>query len=328
MIVDFGSQVTQLIARRLRETGVYCEICPPQNCAAAFARLNPKAIILSGGPDSTAREGAPALPSELIEAGLPILAICYGHQLLCAQLGGRVIPHGAGEFGQAEITILAESPLFTGLWHKGDQAIVWMSHSDEIAALPPGFTALAQTKRSPLAIMADESRRIYGLQFHPEMAHTPQGGHLLDNFVHHIAGFSERWSMQAFRETAIQNIREQVGEKGRVLCALSGGVDSLVTAALLREAIGERLMCCLIDHGLAREGEIAAIQEAWDRYHHCPLRVYNASQQFLSQLAGVTDPEVKRKRIGALFIDCLEDEARSLGKIDLSCPGNDLSRCD
>ena len=232
LIIDFGSQVTQLIARRVRETGVYCEIHPYQKAQEAFERLAPKAIILSGGPDSVTRDGSPRAPKAIFDAGLPILAICYGQQATAVQLGGVVEGGHAAEFGRADIEIKEPSALFDGLWEKGQRYPVWMSHGDRVTKLPEGFTVKATSENAPFAIASDEKRRIYTTMFHPEVVHTPDGGKLLANFVHKIAGLKSDWSMGAYRAEMIAKIRAQVG-KGRVICGLSGGVDSSVAAAML-----------------------------------------------------------------------------------------------
>ncbi|MBE7199074.1 MAG: glutamine-hydrolyzing GMP synthase, partial [Parafilimonas terrae] len=237
LIVDFGSQVTQLIARRVREEGVYCEIVPFTKAEAAFREQKPKGVILSGGPESVTVEASPRAPQLVFEAGVPVFGICYGQQTMAAQLGGAVEGGHHAEFGRAEIEVLADCPLFKGVWHKGEKYPVWMSHGDRVTKLPDGFTTVAISKNAPFAAVADESRRYYAVQFHPEVAHTPHGALLIRNFVRDIAGCSGDWTMGAYREEAIAKIREQVGSE-KVICGLSGGVDSAVAAVLIHEAIG------------------------------------------------------------------------------------------
>ena len=255
LIIDFGSQVTQLIARRVREAGVYSEIAPFNTAADAFARMQPKGIILAGGPASVADTGSPRAPEHFFTAGIPILAICYGQQTMCEQLGGTVVPsHDNREFGRAEIEIKAPCSLFDGIWSIGDRPIVWMSHGDRVTNLPSGFAPVAVSDGAPFAITADETRKFYGVMFHPEVVHTPDGAKLLSNFVHKVCGLAGDWTMASFRDTKIADIRAQVGD-GRVICGLSGGVDSAVAAVLIHEAIGDQLTCVFVDHGLMRLGE-------------------------------------------------------------------------
>src|SRR6266478_5836359 len=242
LILDFGSQVTQLIARRVRENGVYCEIHPYTASEAAIRAFAPRGIILSGGPASVTQATTPRAPDIVFKFGVPVLAICYGMQTMCAQLGGRVSLSDHQEFGRAFIDILDECRLFDGLWPKGSREQVWMSHGDRVDALPPGFRSVAVSEGAPFASTADDQRRFYGVMFHPEVVHTPQGGALLKNFTHHVAGCRGDWTMAAFREQAVTRIRAQVG-KGRVICGLSGGVDSAVAAVLIHEAIGDQLTC-------------------------------------------------------------------------------------
>src|SRR5690606_3300014 len=249
LIVDFGSQVTQLIARRVREAGVYSEIVPFQSAADAFARIGPKAVILSGGPASTVDTGSPRAPQEVFEAGIPVLGICYGEQTICAQLGGKVESGNHREFGRAFLEIEDECALFDGVWARGTRHQVWMSHGDRVTALPEGFRVVGTSTGAPFAAIADDKRRFYGVQFHPEVVHTPDGARLLANFVHNIAGLAGDWTMAAYREQVVAAIRKQVGD-GKVICALSGGVDSSVAALLIHEAVGEQLTCILVDHGL------------------------------------------------------------------------------
>src|ERR1700722_19156959 len=254
LIVDFGSQVTQLIARRAREAGVFCEIRPSSKASEAFARLKPKAVILSGGPASVPKAGSPRAPEEVFASGVPILAICYGQQTLCEQLGGKVEGGHAAEFGRADVEIVAPSALFDGVWRTGGRYPVWMSHGDRVTRLPEGFRVYAVSENAPYAVAADEARRYYTTMFHPEVAHTPDGAKLLGNFLFKVAKVKGDWTMAAFRDEEIARIRAQVG-KARVICGLYGGVDSAVAAVLIHEAIGDQLTCVFVDHGLMRQGE-------------------------------------------------------------------------
>jgi GMP synthase (glutamine-hydrolysing) len=320
LIVDFGSQVTQLIARRVREMGVLSEIVPYQAAAKAFDAKRPKAVILSGGPDSVTRDGSPRAPAAVFESGLPVLAICYGQQTTAVQLGGVVEGGHAAEFGRADIDIKERSALFDGLWQVGERHPVWMSHGDRVTKLPPGFTVKATSENAPYAIATDEARRIYTTMFHPEVVHTPDGAKLLRNFVVKIASCKGDWTMQAFRAEAVARIRQQVGE-GRVLCGLSGGVDSSVAALLIHEAIGDRLTCVLVDHGLMRQNEAADVVSMFREHYNLHLVHVDASDEFISALEGEADPETKRKTIGRLFIDVFEREARKLGGADFLAQG-------
>jgi len=320
LIIDFGSQVTQLIARRVREAGVYSEVHPFQSAEAAFRSLKPKAVIFSGGPDSVTRAGSPRAPQAVFDAGVPILAICYGQQTLCTQLGGVVEGGHAAEFGRADVEVKASCSLFDGIWQVGQRYPVWMSHGDRVTQLPAGFTVMATSENAPFAVAADETRRYYTTMFHPEVVHTPDGAKLIANFVHKIAGIRGDWTMAAFRAEAIARIREQVGT-GRVICGLSGGVDSSVAAVLLHEAIGPQLTCVFVDHGLMRLGEAGEVVSLFRDHYHIPLVHVDASEMFLSALEGVEDPEVKRKTIGKLFIDVFEAEARKVGGADFLAQG-------
>ncbi|HEY0271409.1 MAG TPA: glutamine-hydrolyzing GMP synthase, partial [Sphingomonas sp.] len=321
LIVDFGSQVTQLIARRVREAGVYCEIAPFQSAEAAFDRLNPRGLIFSGGPASVTEENAPAAPPRFFEAGLPILGICYGQQTMCKQLGGEVIVSGeGGEFGRAFVEVKARSALFDGLWQEGERHQVWMSHGDKVTRLPEGFAPVATSEGAPFAITSDETRGFYGVQFHPEVFHTPDGGKLIANFVRHVCGLGGAWTMAGFRAAKIAEIRKQVGS-ARVLCGLSGGVDSSVAAVLIHEAIGEQLTCVYVDHGLMRAGESEQVVSLFRNHYNIPLVAVNAEALFLDGLAGVTDPEAKRKFIGKTFIEVFEEEARKIGGADFLAQG-------
>ncbi len=251
LIIDMGGQVTQLIARRVREGGVYSEIVPVQNAEKALETFAPSAIILSGGPASITKEDAPRAPMAVFEAGVPVLGICYGQQAMCAQLGGKVETSDHREFGRAFLKVVDDCALFEGIWPVGAKEQVWMSHGDRVEALPPGFRVVGTSDGAPFAAIADDKRHFYGVQFHPEVVHTPRGGELLTNFARHVAGCKGDWTMAAFRETAIEKARKQVG-KGRVICGLSGGVDSSVVAVLLHEAIGDQLTCVFVDTGLMR----------------------------------------------------------------------------
>jgi GMP synthase (glutamine-hydrolysing) len=320
LIIDFGSQVTQLIARRVRETGVYCEIVPFQKAQEGFDRLKPKAVIFSGGPASVPEEGSPRAPQAVIDSGLPILAICYGQQTLCHQLGGTVEGGHHREFGRADIEILKQSPLFEGFWEAGRKYPVWMSHGDRVTVLPDGFEVIATSPNAPFAIAADEKRHYYTTMFHPEVVHTPDGAKLLANFVHNIAGLKGDWSMAAYKDKAIEAIREQVGT-GRVICGLSGGVDSSVAAILIHEAIGDQLTCILVDHGLMRKDEAAQVVSMFREHYNIPLVHVDAADMFIDALEGESDPETKRKTIGRLFIEVFEAEAKKLGGADFLAQG-------
>jgi GMP synthase (glutamine-hydrolysing) len=320
LILDFGSQVTQLIARRVRESGVYCEIHPFAIPDEKLRALAPRAVILSGGPASVTLGDTPRAPDSVFRLGVPVLGICYGMQTMCAQLGGRVALSEHQEFGRAFIDILDECRLFEGLWPKGSREQVWMSHGDRVEALPPGFRAVAASEGAPYAAIADDERRLYGVLFHPEVVHTPEGGALLGNFTHRVAGCRGDWTMARFRAEAIDRIRRQVGGAG-VVCGLSGGVDSAVAAALLHEAIGDQLTCIFVDTGLLRAGEAEEVAELFRGHYNIPLVHRDASALFLKRLAGVTDPEQKRKAIGATFIDVFDEEAHKLPHIEFLAQG-------
>ncbi|RWM00848.1 MAG: glutamine-hydrolyzing GMP synthase [Mesorhizobium sp.] len=320
LIVDFGSQFTQLIARRIREAGVFSEIVPFQSAEAAFRRINPKAVILSGGPASTTDIGSPRAPQIVFDAGVPVLGICYGQMALCVQMGGVAESSNHREFGRAFVEIEKESPLFEGLWAPGQRHQVWMSHGDRVIELPPGFKVLGKSESSPFAIFGDIERKMYGIMFHPEVVHTPDGARLLRNFVHNIAGIEGDWTMRAYREHAVETIRKQVG-KGKVICALSGGVDSSVAALLIHEAVGDQLTCILVDHGLMRKDEAQSVVEMFRQHYNLPLMLVDASDRFISALEGEADPEKKRKTIGRLFIEVFEEEAKKLGGADFLAQG-------
>ncbi len=312
LILDFGAQTTQLIARRVREAGVYCEILPYNAEPTALKAFGARAIILSGGPASVAGADTPSAPAMVFEAGVPVLGICYGEHTMCDQLGGKVEADATREFGRAQIEVTQVSPLFDGIWKKGERAQVWMSHGDRVVALPEGFHPIAVSDGAPFAAIADDERRYYGVQFHPEVVHTPDGGRLLANFVHRIAGCAGDWTMAAFRQQEIEKVRQQVGG-GRVICGLSGGVDSSVVAVLLHEAIGDQLTCIFVDHGLLRQGEAEQVLSLFRGHYNIPLVHREASALFLGRLDGVSDPEKKRKIIGGAFIDIFEEEASKIG---------------
>ena len=320
LIIDFGSQVTQLIGRRVREAGVYCEIIPFQSAEEAFHRMKPKAIIFSGGPASVLDHGSPRAPQVVFESGLPILAICYGQQTLATQLGGKVEGGHAREFGRADVEILKDSPLFEGVWEVGKKYPVWMSHGDRVTVAPEGFEVIGVSENAPFAVCVNEAKKYYTTMFHPEVVHTPNGAKLLSNFVHKIAGITGDWSMSAYRARAVEAIREQVGDK-RVICGLSGGVDSSVAALLIHEAVGSLLTCILVDHVLMRKNEAADVVAMFREHYNLHLIHVDASDKFIGELEGVSDPETKRKIIGRLFIEVFEDEAKKLGGAEFLAQG-------
>ncbi|HEY8591748.1 MAG TPA: glutamine-hydrolyzing GMP synthase [Sphingomicrobium sp.] len=320
LVVDFGSQVTQLIARRVREAGVYCEIAPFNAAEEAFERLQPMGIIFSGGPASVTEAESPRAPQVLFDSGLPLLGICYGQQTLHQQLGGRVVSSDQREFGRAFIEVVAPSALFDGLWEVGERHQVWMSHGDRVETLAPGFEVVARSEGAPYAIATNEEAKRYSLMFHPEVVHTPDGGKLLANFVRHVCGCAGDWTMERFKDAKIADIREQVGN-GRVICGLSGGVDSAVAAVLIHEAIGEQLTCVFVDHGLMRANEAEQVVSLFRNSYNIPLVHVDASEDFLGGLAGVDDPEKKRKFIGAEFINVFEEEAKKIGGADFLAQG-------
>ena len=320
LILDFGSQVTQLIARRVRESGVYCEILPFNAELARLQAYAPSGIILSGGPASVADEGSPRAPQWVFEAGVPVLGICYGQMTMCVQLGGEAKGAEIREFGAAYVDVTADCALLDGVWHVGAREKVWMSHGDHISAPPPGFRTVAVSEGAPYAVIADDERRFYGLMFHPEVVHTPHGAQLLRNFTHKVCGLSGDWTMAGFRQAEIAKIRAQVG-KGRVICGLSGGVDSSVAAALIHEAIGDQLTCIFVDHGLLRAGEAEEVVRVFRDQFNIRLIHRDASGLFLGELAGVTDPQRKRKIIGKLFIDVFDEEATKLGGAEFLAQG-------
>jgi GMP synthase (glutamine-hydrolysing) len=320
LILDFGSQVTQLIARRVRESGVYCEIWPFNAGPEKIAAFAPKGIILSGGPASVADAGSPRAPDQVFSSGIPILGICYGQMVLCAQLGGDVRGADIREFGRAYVDITEDCALFEGAWSPGAREQVWMSHGDHISAPPPGFRTVAVSEGAPFAVIADDTRHFYGLMFHPEVAHTPHGAQLLRNFTHNVCGCRGDWTMAGFREDQKAKIRAQVGA-GRVVCGLSGGVDSSVAAALIHEAIGDQLTCIFVDHGVLRAGEAAQVVDVFRNRFNIKLIHRDASDLFLSKLDGIADPERKRKIIGGLFIDVFDEEAAKIGGAEFLAQG-------
>jgi GMP synthase (glutamine-hydrolysing) len=321
LIIDFGSQVTQLIARRVREIGVYCEIAPFQSASEAFQRIKPKGVIFSGGPASVPDEGSPRAPQEIFSTGLPVLGICYGQQTMAQQLGGKVESGHAAEFGRADVRIVTPSALFEGIWEEGGRYPVWMSHGDRVTQLPAGFSVKATSENAPYAVASDEARRFYSTMFHPEVVHTPDGGRLLRNFVVNICGCAPDWSMAAYRAEMQKKIRDQVGT-GRVICGLSGGVDSAVAAVLIHEAIGDQLTCVFVDHGLMRMNEAEEVVRLFRDHYNIPLVHVEAEELFLSELATCgADPEAKRKTIGRLFIDVFDAEAAKIGGADFLAQG-------
>ena len=321
LIIDFGSQVTQLIARRLRELGVYCEIHPFQKVTDAFlSDFAPKAVILSGGPASVIDEGSPRPPASVFKLGVPILGICYGQQVMMQELGGRVERgHGTAEFGRAYVVPTPRKLDLLDGWFLTDREQVWMSHGDHVAEIAPGFEVYATSPGAPFAITADPARQFYAVQFHPEVHHTPNGARLYENFIR-AAGFTGDWTMGAYKDEAIRRIREQVGE-GRVICALSGGVDSSVAAVLIHEAIGDQLTCVFVDHGLMRLNEAEEVVNMFRDHYNIPLSHADDSDMFLNALEGVSDPEVKRKTIGRLFIDVFQKHATEVGGAEFLAQG-------
>jgi len=321
LILDFGSQVTQLIARRLRESGVYCEIWPfshaPEERIRGFA---PRGIILSGGPASVTEGESPRAPEAVFTLGVPVLGICYGQQTMAAQLGGEVQPSDHREFGRAFVEVTEDSALFQGVWAKGAREQVWMSHGDRVTRLPEGFHVVAVSDGAPMAAIADEARRFYGVQFHPEVVHTPHGAALLRNFTHAVCGCRGDWTMASYRAETVAKIRAQVGS-GRVVCGLSGGVDSSVAAVLIHEAIGDQLTCIYVDHGLMRANESEQVVRTFRDRFNIRLVHRDASELFLGALRGVTDPETKRKTIGRLFIEVFEEEQAKCGGAEFLAQG-------
>jgi GMP synthase (glutamine-hydrolysing) len=319
LILDFGAQYTQLIARRVREHAVYCEIQPGTVSADSVAAWKPAGVILSGGPASVYDPGAPQLDPGILELGVPVLGLCYGLQLLAQGLGGVVEPAEEREYGRAQLKLARDDALFAGL-PGGAERTVWMSHGDRVLRLPPGFVVLATSENSPFAAVRHESRPIFGLQFHPEVVHTEGGAELIGNFVRRICGCSGTWTMEAFIDETVEAVRRQVGA-GRAVCGLSGGVDSSVAAALVHRALGDRLTCLFVDHGLLRRGEAAEVEREFREHQGVRLVCVDAGGRFLRALEGVTDPERKRRIIGHLFVEVFEEEAARLGSVDFLVQG-------
>ena len=314
LIIDFGSQVTQLIARRVRESGVYCEIHPFQSVTeASIKTFGAKGVILSGGPASVTEATTPRAPQEVFDAlDLPVMGICYGNQTMVSQLGGRITLSDHREFGRAMLDVVEDCVLFDGIWAVGESHQVWMSHGDRIDAPPDGFRTVARTDSAPYAAIANDDRKFYGVLFHPEVVHTPDGARLIANFVHNVCGCEAAWTMAAFRQEEVAKVRAQVGD-GKVICGLSGGVDSSVVAVLLHEAIGDQLQCVFVDTGMMRAGEADEVVNLFRDHYNIPLIHVDASDEFLTKLNDVSDPERKRKIIGATFIDVFEREAKRIG---------------
>jgi GMP synthase (glutamine-hydrolysing) len=324
LILDFGSQYTQLIARRVREQKVYCEIWPCTASAAAVRKFKARGVILSGGPSSVYDPSAPLGPKAVFDLGVPVLGICYGMQVMAHLLGGEVGHARGREYGRAHLEILRPGGLFRGLrGGKGTEVsdVVWMSHGDRIDGLPAGFKPVARTANAPVAAMADAKRKLFGLQFHPEVVHTPMGTVILKNFVRHICGCRPLWDMKSFADYSVEEIRRTVGPGGRVVCALSGGVDSSVVALLLHRAIGDRLTCIFVDNGVLRKNEAAEVVSTFRDHYRLNLDHVDAAQRFLRRLKGVTEPEKKRKIIGREFIKIFEREARRIGRVDFLAQG-------
>lgn len=323
LIIDFGSQYTQLIARRIRELKVFSEILPCTVGVDEIRRREPSAIVLSGGPSSCYEPGAPTVDPAIFDLGTPILGVCYGVQLFAKLLGGHVVPSDKREYGGAQVRLLPgskNSPLLKG-FAENESLSVWMSHGDRVEKAPDGFAVLGVTDHTPCAIVAHEARKIYGVQFHPEVVHTARGIEILSNFLFNICGMKPSWTMGSFAEQAIAAIRTRVGDHGKVLCALSGGVDSTVTAKLLHRALGDRLVCVFIDNGLLRQGERKNVEQLFAAALGTNLHVIDAEARFLEKLAGVTDPEEKRKRIGYEFIAVFDEEAKRLQGIEFLAQG-------
>jgi len=316
VILDFGSQYTQLIARRIREVGVYCEIHPFHTSPETLRQINPKGIILSGGPSSVYEDGAPHCSPEVLEMGIPVLGICYGVQLLSYFLGGNVELSSQREYGGAQVRLLGESRLLAGL---PTEFQAWMSHGDHVTVPPAEFDLIARTENA-LAAIEDNSRRLYGLQFHPEVAHTPNGKQVLENFVRHICGCHADWSPASFAQAAVERVKEQIGN-GKAVCGLSGGVDSAVAAAIVARAIGDRLTCIFVDNGLLRKNEFEKVLEAFRNYGELNVKGVTAGERFLQALQDQADPERKRKIIGFEFIEVFQEEAAKLGEVDFLVQG-------
>lgn len=321
LILDFGSQVTQLIARRVRESGVYCEIWPfNQADDARIKAFHPKGIILSGGPASVTEAKSPRAPQTVFDMGVPVFGICYGQQTMVEQLGGKVEAGHSREFGRAYVEVTEHSTLLNGVWDKGAKEQVWMSHGDRVTKLPDGFRVVGTSEGAPYAVIANDDKKYYAVQFHPEVVHTPHGAALLKNFTHGVCGCHGDWTMAAFKEEAIAKIRKQVGS-GKVICGLSGGVDSTVAAVLLHEAIGDQLTCIYVDTGLMRAGESDQVVNLFRNHYNIPLIHEDASAKFLNGLEGISDPEMKRKLIGTMFIEVFEMLSRRVGGADFLAQG-------
>lgn len=317
IVLDFGGQYSQLIARRIRECKVYCEMLPFSTSLEKVKAMRPKGIVFSGGPSSVYGENAPKCDPGIFDLGIPILGICYGMQLMAHDLGGQVARATNREYGKTMLKVEKQDELFANFC---DEVQCWMSHGDYVAAPPPGFEVSATTTHAPVAAMGHPGKKLYGVQFHPEVVHTPRGKELLERFLYHICGCSGDWNMGSFIEQTVQEIRQRVGDK-KVLCALSGGVDSSVAAALVHKAIGDQLTCVFVNHGFMRKGEPEQVRETFEGKFHMNLVFVDAEQRFLSRIAGVTDPETKRKIIGEEFIRLFEDEAKKLGQIDYLVQG-------
>ncbi|AHA27425.1 glutamine-hydrolyzing GMP synthase [Candidatus Liberibacter americanus] len=314
LIIDFGSQFTQLIARRVRENNVYCEVAPFERSLEYFLKLKPKAIIFSGSPASSLNIDSPNIPQEIFDSKIPLLGICYGQQIMCMSIGGKIKKSQNREFGRAFIEIKKDCLLLDGLWEKGSVHQVWMSHGDKVDSIPEGFEVIASSDSTPFAFIADDKKKYYAVQFHPEVIHTLNGDKLISNFLHSVAGIKGDWVMSSYREEIISSIKDKVGND-RVICALSGGVDSSVAAFLIYEAIGKNLTCILVDNGLMRKNEIDDVISLFKDYPDFPLIVVDASDRFLGELKNVIDPEIKRKIIGKLFIEVFEEESKKIGDV-------------
>ncbi len=317
LVLDFGGQYNQLIARRVRECGVYCEVLPYNTSLERIRSLAPKGIIFTGGPASVYAEDAPLCGKEIFDMGIPILGICYGIHLITHLLGGRVTKAIVSEYGHKEVKVSSSSKLFKGI---SDKSICWMSHTDYIEAIPEGFEITASTDTCPVAAFEDKKRKLYGVQFHPEVVHTREGTAILKNFLYEVCGCSGEWKVSRFTEQTIASLREKIGDK-KVLCALSGGVDSSVSAVLVSKAVGKQLTCILVDHGLLRKNEADEVEEVFTRQYDVNFIRVNAQERFYGRLAGITDPEQKRKIIGEEFIRVFEEEAKKIGKVDYLVQG-------
>ena len=317
LVVDFGAQYSQLIARRVRECGVYCEIIPYNYTLDKIKAKNPKAIILSGGPNSVYAENTPSVDEGVFEMGIPVLGICYGDQFMTKALGGKVAHAGSGEYGKTAVSLDNETRLFSGLEKNN---VCWMSHQDYAEKAPEGFTVIATTEECPIAAMQNEDKKLYGVQFHPEVMHTPFGKQMFSNFLFNICNLSGDWTMSSFAQNKIREIREKVGDKN-VLCAMSGGVDSSVAAVLVHKAVGKQLTCVFVDHGLLRKDEGDQVEQVFKRDFDMNLIRVNAQDRFLSKLKGVSDPEKKRKIIGEEFIRVFEEESKKIGHVDFLVQG-------